>query len=225
MVNDRVIHVNRNAYDMPRFRRHDKYTFEEVVTHGVVNGELGKIVGYVRSSECNIIAWDGDFISEGEFNALDSNMKSLIEKRRNTSVDIRNEAIYKDENLYFVVVQVYDVDLKEEVYVLYHANYKDSLSLDYAKTFTGGDLRYLDLAYALTTHKMQGSQSKAIIIPVGSSSSVNFMNRNMLNTMITRASEEVALIGSVRGKNSALTNGRRVTNIEEGEDVLSLLSE
>lgn len=225
MVNDRVIHVNRNAYDMPRFRRHDKYTFEEVVTHGVVNGELGKIVGYVRSSECNIIPWDGDFISEGEFNALDSNMKSLIEKRRNTSVDVRNEAIYKDENLYFVVVQVYDVDLKEEVYVLYHANYKDSLSLDYAKTFTGGDLRYLDLAYALTTHKMQGSQSKAIIIPVGSSSSVNFMNRNMLNTMITRASEEVALIGSVRGKNSALTNGRRVTNIEEGEDVLSLLSE
>lgn len=227
MRNDRVIHVKRNAYDMPRFKMSRNGTIlEEVVTFGIVNGELGKIVGYVKSTDCTIFNWSEPDYSEDEWKKLDEDTKSLIEKRRNKASEIRNESNYKDENLYFVLVQVYDVDLKEDVVVLYHANYRDDLSSDfYSKTFVGGDLRYLDLAYALTTHKMQGSQSKAIIVPLGSSSSKNFMNRNMLNTMFTRASEQVALIGSVVGQNSALTNGRRVTTIEDGEDVLGLLSE
>ncbi|MGV3076438.1 ATP-dependent DNA helicase [Clostridium baratii] len=227
MRNDRVIHVKRNAYDMPRFRMSGSGSvFEEVPTFGIVNGELGKIVGYVKSTECTIFKWGDVEYSEEEWNKLDPDLKALIEKRKNTSVEIRDESNYKDENMYFVIVQIYDVDLKEDVVVLYHANFKEGLSVDfYSKTFVGGDLKYLDLAYALTTHKMQGSQSKAVIIPLGSSCSSNFMNRNMLNTMITRASDQVALIGSVRGNNSALTNGRRVTNIEEGEDVLGLLAE
>ena len=227
MRNDRVIHVKRNAYDMPRFKMSRNGTIlEEVVTFGIVNGELGKIVGYVKSTDCTIFNWSEPDYSEDEWKKLDEDTKSLIEKRRGKASEIRDESNYKDENLYFVLVQVYDVDLKEDVVVLYHANYRDDLSSDfYSKTFVGGDLRYLDLAYALTTHKMQGSQSKAIIVPLGSSSSKNFMNRNMLNTMFTRASEQVALIGSVVGKNSALTNGRRVTAIEDGVDVLGLLSE
>lgn len=221
MRGDRVIHINRNAYDMPRFRLQEggMNHFEEVVTFGVVNGEVGKIVGYVKSTDCTIFSW----VDEGD--SEDSDMQALIEKRRNTSVSIRKESGYRDEHLYFVIVQVYDVDLCEDVYLLYHANYREGASYDYSMVFSGGDLGYLDLAYALTTHKMQGSQSKAIIIPLGSSSSSKFMNRNMLNTMITRASDEVALIGSVVGKSSALTNGRRVTSISEGNDILSILAD
>lgn len=226
MKNDRVIHVKRNAYDMPRYRMVGGSTFEEVATFGVVNGELGKILGYVRSDDCTIFKWSAPDYSEEEWASLDRDTKEIIDKRINTSVDIRDESLFKDEKVYFVIVQVYDVDLKENVVVLYHANYKEELSNDYyTKTFSGGDLKYLDLAYALTTHKMQGSQSPAIIVPLGSSSSSSFMNRNMLNTMFTRASEIVGLVGSVRGANSALTNGRRVTNIDDGEDVLGLLAE
>lgn len=226
MRNDRVIHTKRNAYDMPRFRMVNKSTFEEVVTFGIVNGELGKILGYVKCTDCTIFNWVDPNYSKEEWDKLDKDTQDLLSKRINTSVDIRNESDLEDENLYYVIVQVYDVDLKEDVVVLYHANFKEGISTDYySKTFVGGDLKYLDLAYALTTHKMQGSQSPAIIIPLGSSSSSNFMNRNMLNTMITRASKKVGLIGSVRGKNSALTNGRRITNIDEGEDVLGLLAE
>lgn len=226
MRGDRVIHVKRNAYDMPRFRMKSTGYFEEVVTSGIVNGELGKLVGYINSEDCTIIPYEDKDYSKEEWNALDSNMRELINKRRNSSVEIRNETSYKDENMFFVIVQVYDVDLNEDVYVLYHANYHEKVSNEfYAKVFTGGDLKYLDLAYALTTHKMQGSQSKCIIIPLGSSGSASFMNRNMINTMITRASKKVDLIGSVKGRDSALTNGRRLTNIEEGEDVLGLLAD
>lgn len=226
MKNDRVIHVKRNAYDMPRYRMSGNAVFEEVPTFGVVNGELGKILGYIKSSNCTIFNWNAPDYSKEEWDNLDKDTKEIIEKRINTSVEIRDESSVKDDKVYFVVVQVYDVDLKENVVVLYHANYKEELSNDfYYRTFTGGDLKYLDLAYALTTHKMQGSQSPAIIVPLGSSSSSSFMNRNMLNTMFTRASSVVGLVGSVRGVNSALTNGRRITNIDDGEDVLGLLVE
>ena len=216
MLNDRVIHVKRNAYDMPRFRVKQGGLLEEVVTFGMVNGELGKLVGYIKSEECHIVKYQ--FPSDEELKEMDSNMKELVAKRENA--ELRDESIVKDESTYFVVVQVYDVDLKEDVVVLYRAHNKSD---DYGRTFTGGDLRYLDLAYALTTHKMQGSQSPCIIIPLGSKSSASFMNRNMINTMITRAQKKVRLIGSVRGRNSALTNGRRNTNIDEGNDVLGLL--
>lgn len=218
MVHDRVIHVKRNAYDMPRFRILQGGQFEEVVTSGVVNGELGKILGYKRSDECVIFKYEAP--TGKEYEELDPSIKELVDKRKD--LDIRDESQIKDENTYFIVVQVYDVDLKEDVVVLYRAHHKEEETF-YGKTFTGGDLRYLELAYALTTHKMQGSQNPCIIIPLGSSSSSSFMNRNMINTMITRASKKVCLIGSVKGRNSALTNGRRQTNIEDGDDVLGLL--
>lgn len=222
MRNDRVIHVKRNAYDMQRFKMKDKTTFEEVVTFGVVNGELGKIVGYMRSDMCTIIPWKDEF-SDEQWEDMTPDMRALIEKRREKE-DLRNDSEIKDENTYFIIVQVYDVDLREDVVILYRATYKEELSNDfYARTFSGGDLKYMELAYALTTHKMQGSQNPCIIIPLGSTSSAQFMNRNMLNTMTTRASKKVVLIGSVRGKNSALTNGRRLTNVDDGEDVLGLL--
>lgn len=224
MMNDRVIHVKRNSYEMPRYRVRGNSTFEEVVTFGIVNGELGKIIGVIPSVNCNIIHWECNY-SEEELNNLPEEMKDLIDKRVNTSVAIREDISGEDESLYYVVVQTYDVDLKENVVVLYHATFKQDINSDFSTTFVGGDLKYLELAYALTTHKMQGSQSKAVIIPLGSKGSSSFMNRNMINTMITRASKKVVMLGSVRGMNSALTNGRRVTTINDGEDVLGILSE
>ena len=226
MKNDRVIHVKRNAYEMPRYRYLGNNHYEEVVTFGVVNGELGKLVGYVRSDLVIIDSYADKKYTKEEEEAMSFEMKELIIKRSESNVEIRDDSEIRDEHTYFVVVQVYDVDLKEDVYVFYIANFKEELSNDMlCRTFVGGDLKYLELAYALTCHKMQGSQSPAIIIPLGSSGNPEFMNRNMLNTMITRASKKVGLIGSVKGKNSALTNGRRHTNVDEGVDVLGFLSE
>ena len=104
------------------------------------------------------------------------------------------------------------------------ARYRDEMSDDMlCRVFSGSDLRYIDLAYALTTHKMQGSQNPVIIIPLGSSGDPSFINRNMINTMVTRASKKVVMIGSVTGRNSALTNGRRQTTVNDGVDLLGIL--
>lgn len=221
MVNDRVIHVHKNDYDMPRYRAVNG-VYEEVVTFGVVNGELGKVLGCIKSTDVHFKKYNTN-IPDEVYKMMSKDMQELHD-RRVARETIRDNSLVSDENVVFVVVQVYDVDLKENLLIFYEANYRPDLSNNVqTAVLSGGGLRYLELAYALTTHKMQGSQSPVVIIPLESNSSSSFMNRNMLNTMVTRASELVVLVGSVRGIDSLLTNGRRNTNTDEGEDVLSLL--
>ena len=53
----------------------------------------------------------------------------------------------------------------------------------------------IDLAYALTVHKSQGSEYDVILMPVTDSFS-NMLNRNLLYTAISRARNKVILYGS-----------------------------
>ena len=52
----------------------------------------------------------------------------------------------------------------------------------------------LELAYAITIHKSQGSEFKVIVIPVYMGSPF-LMNRNLIYTAITRAKELVTVVG------------------------------
>lgn len=214
MKNDRVIHVERNAYEMQRYRKVSGTVFEKVPTFGMANGEMGKIVGVLKSNYVTIEDIGSDYPSD------------LLSKYEKKKESLRDDSAYADEKIYFVVVEVYDVELKDNVYVFYIANYLEGISNEYyTTTFSGADLKCLDLAYALTTHKMQGSQNAVIIIPVGSKSSPQFMNRNMLNTMITRASKKVILVGSIKGRTSAFTDGRKYSSIDDCKDLLGFLAE
>jgi exodeoxyribonuclease V alpha subunit len=55
------------------------------------------------------------------------------------------------------------------------------------------DLNALELAYAISTHKAQGSQFDTVVIPVVRS---RLMDRTLLYTALTRAVRRVVLIGS-----------------------------
>ena len=56
-------------------------------------------------------------------------------------------------------------------------------------------LRQLELAYAITIHKSQGSEYPAVIIPLLSGPRM-LMNRNLLYTAVTRARKCVTVVGS-----------------------------
>lgn len=58
-----------------------------------------------------------------------------------------------------------------------------------------GDLDELELSYAVTVHKSQGSEYPAVILPLLSGPSA-LMNRNLLYTAVTRAKSCVVIIGS-----------------------------
>ena len=55
-------------------------------------------------------------------------------------------------------------------------------------------LEELELAYAITIHKSQGSEYPAVVIPLLSGPKM-LMNRNLLYTAVTRAKKCVTLVG------------------------------
>ena len=57
-------------------------------------------------------------------------------------------------------------------------------------------LKDLDLAYAITVHKSQGSEFPIVVIPVGKYFS-RLMNKNLFYTAVTRARDMVVLVGAV----------------------------
>jgi exodeoxyribonuclease V alpha subunit len=55
-----------------------------------------------------------------------------------------------------------------------------------------GHFHRLDLAYAITVHKAQGSQFKRVIMPVVTS---RLLDRTLIYTALTRGMEQVVFIG------------------------------
>ena len=222
-VNDRVIHVNANCYGMQRYIKVGENTFKAVATLGMVNGETGKLVDIVRSDFVSILSFkSSDLNEEPIYEKLSDEEKEKLLKAREDREDIRDESEIKDSNTYFVLVKVYDVDLGTDVYTIYvaRAHYQES-----DLVLTGADLANLDFAYALTTHKMQGSQSPIVILVFGSDCNPNFINRNMINTMITRSQGIVCMIGTIKGADSPVSLGRMCPSEIHTSDMLSLLSE
>ena len=74
-------------------------------------------------------------------------------------------------------------------------------------------LEELELSYAITIHKSQGSEYPAVIMPLLAGPKLLF-NRNLLYTAITRAKSCVTILGSsnvVRGMIDNASENRRYT--------------
>lgn len=222
--NERVIHVNVNCYGMQRYVEESPGVLRSVVTLGMVNGEMGTLVDIIRSDKVTIHNFDEKDIDNSIiYTDLDkANLEELVKAREERMDSIRDDSCIKDDKTYFVRVKVYDVDLKKDVYVLYVARLR---MRDGEKVLSGEDLSNLDLAYALTTHKMQGSQSPVVILPFGSSCNPNFINRNMINTMVTRSQGIVVMVGDIKGPDSPVTKGRQIPSPIVTKDIFSLLCE
>ncbi|HEY5576513.1 MAG TPA: AAA family ATPase, partial [Clostridiaceae bacterium] len=65
----------------------------------------------------------------------------------------------------------------------------------------------IDLAYAITIHKSQGSEFPVVVIPVFPGPPM-LMNRNLLYTGITRAKQMVVLVGSQKSLSAMVNNNR-----------------
>ncbi len=58
-----------------------------------------------------------------------------------------------------------------------------------------GDLRELDLAYAITVHASQGSEYENVVLCVTRGGADGFLNRNLIYTAVTRAVKRLILLG------------------------------
>ena len=78
------------------------------------------------------------------------------------------------------------------------------------------DLDNLELAYAITIHKSQGSEFKSVIIPMFDGYKL-LQTRNLLYTAITRAKENIVLVGDKNVMNNMIRNNTinsRYSNLE-----------
>ena len=79
------------------------------------------------------------------------------------------------------------------------------------------DINELDLAYASTIHKAQGSEADTVIMPMVAAHKI-LLDRNLLYTGITRAKRRVILVGQVKALYMAVaktSSGKRNTVLAE----------
>ena len=75
-------------------------------------------------------------------------------------------------------------------------------------TYSFKQLEELELAYAITIHKSQGSEYPAVILPILSGPRM-LMNRNLLYTAVTRARKCVTVVGSVEEFENMIRNEKQ----------------
>ena len=97
--------------------------------------------------------------------------------------------------------RIVEIDLRSEIMTVI---FDDARTVEYPFS----DLEDLDLAYAITVHKSQGSEYPAVILPLLTGPSGLF-NRNLLYTAITRARSCVVLLGSRDAVGRMIANTRR----------------
>lgn len=199
-VGDRVIHTKKNDYSMPRFEKSGKCMFTLMESSkGIMNGDVGKIEGIYKRSEIEI---------DGDEDFVDSFLGE------------------EDDDRLFIAVKYTDFDTNSghmfDFIVLYDA---EIISQDNNMfKVKEGSIDYLDLAYALTVHKMQGSQSKVVIGVIYKVNGGNgFISRNLIYTLITRAQKLCYLVGDISGKSSSVNEGRLIEKSSQRQTLMDIV--
>jgi len=100
-------------------------------------------------------------------------------------------------------------------------SYAETLTVEYDEhklvEYSFKQLEELELAYAITIHKAQGSEYSAVVMPLLSGPKM-LLNRNLLYTGVTRAKKCVTLVGSERTIQMMIDNSdeqKRYTSFAE----------
>lgn len=188
-VGDRVIHT-KNISDMNRYALiNSEY---KVVGQGIVNGEVGVIKRIILADEMKSFTEEEDLLRWAKYDST-----VFIE------VEYDNVSIDSDDDL-------------KSYSIMYPIRCSTSVDGSYGsmngRYITTSPITLISLAYALTVHKMQGSQAKLVIIPIFKMRRSGFISRNMVYTAITRASKGCYIVGDVNsgGTKSALAEAQKV---------------
>jgi len=195
-IGDKVIHTKNNAKKV-RLIKIGENMFDIEESTGVMNGDVGKVEGIYKYS-------DMTFPDE------------QVEKQ------IRKE-YYGKSNTAFLAVKYKDVDTELGSELEYIILYRYTMGRSAEEIKFLEDLLLLELAYALTVHKLQGSQAKLIVCVMFNAGKVGFISRNMIYTAITRAQKACYLIGDITGSGSIINTGRLIEQTSQRNTMLDLV--
>ena len=208
IIGDRVIHVDKNMYSMQWYSSYKDGHFQKIYGSGICNGEVGKVVGFYPSIDCH-------FYNEVEKKPDDFEYGESL----------RDDSTWYDDDKWFIVVEYYDYISSRNFYILYRVEVNNFVTSNEGTVFKGDDITKLNLFYAGTCHKLQGSQAKIIICPLDSVNYSGFITRQMLYTEATRGEKLVFMVGSVdNSPTSMLTRARKdiasVSTLTVGEIIV-----
>lgn len=133
----------------------------------------------------------------------------VMQIRNNYDLESKNIFNEKSEGVYNGDIGIIEkVDTEEEIL---EVKFYDGSIVEYKKE----NLKDLDLSYAITIHKSQGSEFDCVLIPMMQASYM-LLNRNLLYTAITRAKKLVILLGEKRILKQMINNNKtseRYTNL------------
>lgn len=143
-------------------------------------------------------------------------MNEIIQEAVNPAKDYKNEVqlkerVFREGDKVIHTVNNYEIDVFngdigwiesiDPVSCSAEIKFGDDRVVKYKKV----DMLELELAYAITIHKSQGSEFKSIIIPIMNQYS-RMLYRNLLYTGLTRAKELAVFVGQRRAFNAAIDN-------------------
>ena len=187
-VNDPVIHME-NDYEMQHYVWDGDVLSAE--DKGIRNGEIGVIKKI----------WIGEDLSEA---VTDKESELYMACRRTNAILV--EVVYTTAGSTYSIFYncrnvMYDGNIGPEGWEV-----------------QGGNLSSIQLAYAITVHKMQGSQAKHIIILWYKMQNKDFLSRNMLYTACTRAQKTVRLLCEpvvVEQARRIISSDKRISYLKE----------
>lgn len=207
-LRDRVIHT-RNQKDLYRLRKVGDSSFVELpdiivagqkIHGGVMNGDMGKVEGFYRATDLDFTQSENEDTLSLEFTGTENDIFMAVTY---TGTDSKT-----GEPLDFIIL--YRCQLWQ----------KDGACIEVLSTA----LRDVDLAYALTVHKVQGSSAKLVIFvcyPAG----YGFISRNMVYTAMTRARDGLYITGDVEGYNNCIDTARKNEQTSKRSAVAALIFE
>lgn len=183
-VGDRVVHLKNHAnairFDYTVGQGFCLLTETSTGTAGIMNGDIGVLRDIIPSTSVEVTVLGDTYIRRGS-------------------------------NIWYALVEYEDVDPYSGNVIHFYIKYDLELLPDTVVTSSSTEIwctdtsvSELELAFALTVHKMQGSQSTTVIFPVfalGYNST--FISSNLVYTAWTRTIEDLIVVGSTAAINDA----------------------
>ena len=151
--------------------------------------------------------------------ALNPPAEGKPEKRFGDTIFRQGDRVMQVRNNYDIVWET--VDGKESGMGMFNGDVGEIVQLfpgqeclvvrfdDKLATYTFDMLGELELAYAMTVHKAQGSEFEAVVVAVSNGISRRLLTRSILYTAITRARELLVIVGDDSAVNKMAENDRR----------------
>ncbi|WP_262122335.1 ATP-dependent RecD-like DNA helicase [Anaerococcus sp. Marseille-Q5996] len=217
--------VNESGKDF-FFIEADRNNFNSILSN-LVNERLPKFYGLDKIKDIQILCpskktqWGATSINENIQSILNPSTIELkindrLFKKNDKVMQIRNNYDLVSENSITAAEGVYNgdigfinqIDTEEESLEI---EFYDGSIVNYKKE----DIKDLDLSYAITIHKSQGSEFECVIIPMMQVAPM-LLTRNLLYTGVTRAKKLVVLVGEKRIIKNMVdnnTSNKRYTNL------------